>query len=180
MKMQELTGASLLAALALVFQLSPFWPTHFGMRLDLVAVPWLICLFLFGFRAGMLSMTATCVVICFIGEASWLGALMKFSATLPSMLLLGLVLRYKKRTLLFFAAFAALAVRSVGMVFLNYFFALPLWLHKATAEIISNELTIAIIAMNALQGVIELLLAYGIVYHTKLRRHAKHLYSKKV
>lgn len=174
-KTKIIISASMLAALSALLQLSPFWPTTWGMRIDLVAVPWLICLFLFGLEASLITLVATTVFIGFIAPSGWLGAGMKFLATLPLIIFLGAVhfkklKGIKKHQMFFIMFFLAVVVRCILMVYVNYYFALPIWLHKTTEEIMQFIPKWMIIIPNALQSVIEFGIAWMIVFMTKLRK----------
>ncbi|MBU0758615.1 MAG: hypothetical protein KKF44_11205 [Nanoarchaeota archaeon] len=95
MKQKQIIYASMLAALSIIFQFSPFFPTTWGMKIDIVAVPWLIALFLFGFETALLSMGITTIFIGFTSDASWLGATIKFTASLVPILILGYFYKLK-------------------------------------------------------------------------------------
>lgn len=177
MNTKGLVAAALMAALAVLFQLSPFWPTTWGMRIDLVAVPWLIALFIYGMWSGLLATIATTVFIGFFAPTSWLGAVMKFTATLPLLIFLGIVImqRYKgmKKHKMFFLAFVmAVLVRCVAMYFMNYYYALPIWLSMTTAELKQKFPVYVIILPNIGQSIVEFGLAWLIVFRTKLKKRA--------
>lgn len=172
--MKKIISATMLAALSILFQLSPFWPTTWGMRIDLVAVPWFISLFLFGLWPGLLTAVITCIFIGLVAPSSWLGALMKFSATIPILLVIGLVqlkkFKPKLQTKLFFITFAlAVIIRCVLMVYVNYYFALPIWLKLSTEQIMQQFPTYMIIVPNAVQSLIDFFIAWLIVFKTRLK-----------
>ncbi len=86
MKTYDLVIIGMLAALAAIFQVAHGVigiPTGFGMTVDLVAVPALLAFFLFGLEHSLWVLLIASAVITLIAPDSWLGASMKFSATLP-------------------------------------------------------------------------------------------------
>jgi len=86
MKTYDLVIIGLLAALAGVFQVTHGVlgiPTGFGMTVDLVAVPALLALYLFGFEHALWVLVIASLIITVVAPDSWLGASMKFAATLP-------------------------------------------------------------------------------------------------
>ena len=177
MDTKKIIYASMFAALSIVFQLSPFWPTTWGMRIDFVAVPWIIVLFLFGLDVALVTAVITSLLIAFITPSSWLGASAKLLATLPILLIVGLYL-IKGRTLkhnkfqqfLWFFLAISIVVRAVLMVFFNYYFALPIWLHKSIDEVMVAIPWWMIVVPNIIQSIIEFGIAWLVVFKTKIRK----------
>lgn len=58
-------------------------PSGFGMTLDLVAVPALVALFVFGFEHAVSVLVIGTLIITLISPTSWIGAGMKLAGTLP-------------------------------------------------------------------------------------------------
>ncbi|VVC03297.1 Uncharacterised protein [Candidatus Burarchaeum australiense] len=86
MKSYELSALAMLSAIAVVFQLLNNIvgvPTAFGMTIDLVGVPAILALFIFGFEAALYVAAVTALAITFIAPTTWLGASMKFAGTIP-------------------------------------------------------------------------------------------------
>lgn len=165
--------AAMLSGLSLLFQLMPFWPTSWGMRIDIVAVPWIIALFMFGWRASLLTTGISFILIGFIAASSWLGAGMKALATLTLLVPLYFSYDVRKKRLHYFWLFFmfGLVLRSVAMIYVNYYFALPIWLHMSSSEIIAEFPWYFIVIPNVVQGAIEVLIAYLVVFKTKLRNY---------
>jgi len=89
MKSYNLALIALLSALAGVLQVFNGiigFPTGFGMTIDLVGVPILLAFFLLGFEAALYTLLITAFLITMLSPTSWLGASMKFAATLPMFL----------------------------------------------------------------------------------------------
>ncbi|MEM3555475.1 MAG: hypothetical protein QXF56_02045 [Candidatus Micrarchaeia archaeon] len=115
MKTYKLTAVAMLSAIAAVFQFSHGIigiQTGFGMTVDLVGVPIMLAFFLFGLDAAFYTSILTALIITLISPETWLGASMKFAATVPMFLI---------------PAFWMLSVRkgfTLGRVLINIFFAL--------------------------------------------------------
>ena len=89
MKAYDLVVIAMLGALAAVFQIVHGVigiPTGFGMTVDLVAVPVILAFFLFGLEHSLWVLLIASFVITLIAPDSWLGASMKFMATIPMVL----------------------------------------------------------------------------------------------
>ncbi len=118
MKTYDIVIVALLAAAAAVFQLAHGIigiPTGFGMTVDLVAVPVLLAFFIFGLEHSLWVLLIASIVITLVAPDSWLGASMKFSATLPMVLIPAFYLlsREKKASFPLLAALAVFAAFAV-------------------------------------------------------------------
>ncbi len=126
MKTYRLVAAALLAGLSLALQLANNVvgvPTGWGMTVDLVGLPVLIALFVLGYGTALETLLAVCIGIALLASSGYIGAVMKFSATLPMLAVPAFYLIAKRRKLepsrlfvllglllaAFIAAFAAFA-----------------------------------------------------------------------
>jgi len=115
MKTYKLTSIAMLSCLASLLQLSHGAigiPTGFGMTVDLVGVPIILGFFLFGLDAAIYISLITALVITVASPETWLGASMKFAATVPMFLI---------------PSFYMLSVKKnfdTGKILVNMFFAL--------------------------------------------------------
>lgn len=102
MKTYRMIIIALFAAAAALFQLLHGIigiPTPFGMVIDLAAFPVLLAFFMFGFDAALSVCIVLTIIITLVSPESWLGASMKFAATLPMIMLPALwLLAGKKKT----------------------------------------------------------------------------------
>ena len=86
MTVRELSLAAGLASISAATQLihigyqSPTW----GMWIDVVAISWIIAFFLFGVRGSLLVSLVGALIITLFAPDTWLGASMKWIATLPT------------------------------------------------------------------------------------------------
>lgn len=179
---REITVIASMAAVSAAAQLFhlgyqlPQW----GMWLDVVAIPWLIIYFLFGSRPALIVSLLGSLVITFFSPDTWLGAVMKFTATLPIWLMLSLWLLVTKKQLLHLQKFTLLLVplilglifRSALMLPLNYYWAIPIWTNLTAEQAMGLIPWYIIAGVNAVQGIIDLVLAWLLVFRFKLYRYA--------
>lgn len=143
----KVAGAAVLAALSVVIQiLPPLFVTPWFMRLDLVAIPWVLCWLLFGFDAALLSLLVSVPLVGVLGPfaGGWVGAVMKAVASVwmfavPALFALRMggakSLILKKRVYVV-ASVVALLVRAVVTVLFNFYFALPFFFNMTPNDII--------------------------------------------
>ncbi len=134
----KITGAAALAPIAALLQVSPpIFLTPWFMRLDFVAVPWIICWMLFGFKASLLCIFISAPLIGFLGPfaGGWVGAIMKISASIwmiaiPALFTLkteNSLNLLKNKRLFILASLIAILTRDLTTVFLNLYFAIPVF-----------------------------------------------------
>jgi len=179
MKAREIGLIGLLLSLSLVLQISPLKvPTQWGMTIDLVAVPIVVIYILLGFWSSVTALVLLFLGLSLVSPASWLGASMKFFATLGVLIGLEIAKRitrfdfknYKKeRDLVIFVLVAYLigiAIRIPAMVAMNYYYALPLWLGIPREQVIPTieewfhiPFWLVIGIPNAIQSVVDVVLS---------------------
>jgi len=132
----KVAGAAVLASLSVIMQaLPPLFVTPWFMRVDLVAVPWVLCWLLFGFDAALLSLLVSVPLVGVLGPfaGGWVGAVMKSVASVwmfavpaffawrmggPKSLILN-------KRIYVVASVMALLIRALVTVVFNFYFALP-------------------------------------------------------
>lgn len=179
MKAREIGLIGLLLSLSLVLQISPLKvPTQWGMTIDLVAVPIVVIYILLGFWSSVTALVLLFLGLSLVSPASWLGASMKFFATLSVVIGLEIAKRitrfdfknYKReRDLVIFVLVAYLigiAIRIPAMVAMNYYYALPLWLGIPREQVIPTieewfhiPFWLVIGIPNAIQSVVDVVLS---------------------
>lgn len=194
----KVAGAAVLASLSVVMQiLPPLFVTPWFMRVDLVAVPWVLCWLLFGFDASLLSLLISVPLVGVLGPfaGGWVGAVMKSVASVwmfavPALFAwrLGRVksLILKKRVYVV-ASIAALVVRALVTVVFNFYFALPVFFNMNSNDIIQFfnfsqsfvGLSLGLVGFgafvgevafwNTVQGVIDIYAAYAIGFLVQRR-----------
>jgi riboflavin transporter len=179
---REIAIAAALSALSATVQLihvgyqSPQW----GMWIDVVAVSWIIAYFLFGVR---LSLIVTCVgtlMITLFAPDTWLGASMKFVATVP-IIISFFVWQYVRRKSIshystgkktVFPLIIGIIIRCCIVIPLNYYFAIPIWTGMTPSVAMKAIPWIIIAGFNIIQSLVDVILAWMIVYKFKISRFA--------
>jgi riboflavin transporter FmnP len=183
---RQLTIAAGLAALSALVQiihigyLSPQW----GMWIDIVAVTWIIALFLFGLRMAFIVSLIGAVIITLVAPDTWLGAGMKWLASAPIFLLLGLwtlkvkeknpLTYYKKISHLVTPVIIGMIIRCIIILPLNYYYAIPIWTKMTPDQAIHAIPWYIIVLFNIIHSLIDVALAWILVYKFRLDRYASH------
>ncbi len=142
----KLSGAAVLAALSVIFQaLPPIFLTPWFMRIDLVAVPWVICWVLFGYRAALISMIVSVPIVGALGPfaGGFVGAVMKSLASVW-MFTIPAVFTYKSnvnrllknKKILLAATVAAIVIRDAATAIVNLYFAIPVFFGMTPNQVI--------------------------------------------
>jgi riboflavin transporter FmnP len=134
----KIAAAALLAPLAILMQiLPPLFLTPWSMRIDLVAVPWILCWIVFGLRTSLLCVLISAPLVGVLGPAAGglVGMVMKSVASVWMFLIpaifahkVGGVQKLLENKLLFgLAVLGALIIRALVTVIFNFYFALPIF-----------------------------------------------------
>lgn len=179
---REISISAALAATSAVLQLihigyqSPTW----GMWIDLVAVSWIVAFFLFGIRSAINVSILGAIIITLFSPSTWLGAIMKWTATLPMYAMLFLLMRSKKKKLNFYKnpsnfivpTIIALVIRTIVVLPVNYYFAIPIWTGMTPEQAIVAIPWYIIAGFNSIQGILDVGLAWILVFSFRLSRYA--------
>ncbi|MCW4035470.1 MAG: hypothetical protein NWF03_08920 [Candidatus Bathyarchaeota archaeon] len=142
----KIAGAAILAPLTILLQsLPPIFITPWMLRVDLVAIPWMICWILFGLKPALLSLIISAPLVGFVGPFAGgaIGAIMKPLASVW-MFLIPAIFAWKiggtkklleNKRLFIVAGILALAVRAAVTICVNFYFALPVF-YGMTPDII--------------------------------------------
>nr|WP_297535798.1 ECF transporter S component [Thermococcus sp.] len=177
---REIAISGVMLGLALLLDVAPIdFPTVWGMKIDLVAVPIVVVYFLLGFWGGVFALGLLFVGLTVVSSASWLGAMMKVTATFPVILGLefarrtvGLDFRNPRRLFIFgvVAYIVGVAIRVPLMLALNYYVALPIWLGLPREQVVQAverwthvPFWVAIGLPNAVQSIIDVFLSLAVV-----------------
>jgi riboflavin transporter FmnP len=143
----KIAGATILAPLAVILQiLPPLFVTPWGIRIDLVAIPWILCWIIFGLKPALLSLLISAPLVGFLGPfaGGWVGATMKSVASIW-MFLIPAIFAWKtsgtkqfleNRRLFVLAGVLAIIVRAIVTVIFNFYFAIPFFFGMTTDAII--------------------------------------------
>lgn len=176
-----LTSAGMLAAIASVFQIIHIgYQSPWGMWIDFVAIPWILAYFLFNWRGALTVSILSAIIITFIAPSTWLGAVMKWIATLP-MWLIPLILYkisklklqdFRRLKIIIICLILAIILRGLLVIPLNYFYAIPIWTGMNPSQAMEFLPWWIIFGMNAIQGVLEFVVAWLLIFRFRLERFA--------
>ena len=117
--------------------LPPLFVTPWFMRIDLVAISWVLCWILFGFKAGLVCLLISVPLIGVLGPfaGGWVGAIMKSVSSvwmfaIPAFFAWrkdGIKWLLENRWAYVFSGILAIVVRDVVCVLFNFYFALPVF-----------------------------------------------------
>jgi riboflavin transporter FmnP len=176
----KIAGATLLAPLAVILQiLPPLFVSPWTMRIDLVAIPWVLCWIIFGLKPALLSILISAPLIGFLGPfaGGWVGATMKSVASvwmffIPAIFAGktgGAKYLLENKRLFALVGVLAISVRVLVTLLFNFYFAIPFFFDMTPDAIISyfsNVTTLGFIGLgayvtevafwNIIQGIIDL------------------------
>jgi riboflavin transporter len=193
----KIAGATIMAPLAVILQiLPPLFVSPWSMRIDLAAIPLMICWIIFGLKPALLSLLISAPLIGFLGPfaGGWVGATMKSVATIWMFLIPGIIAwktggtknLLENKRLFVSASILALIARILVTVIFNFYFALPLFFPdyfpnpEAIISYFSNVTTLGFIGVgayitevafwNTIQGIIDLIatLIIGLVIFRRI------------
>lgn len=197
LSVRELAASTLLGALSIFFVFLPDVRLPWGMAaLDFIAVPWIIALLLFGLKAGFLTSVMGTLGIFFFSEevVPVIGATMKFSASVPLIIIPAVIFSLsrfrlysdaaKMKKVYAFSMGIAIVVRCFVTMFLNYYWAIPLMFGLNPVDVpasfnwffwgsqmdphLLTYFVLGVSLWNTWQGIIDAVIAWLIVYPTKL------------
>ncbi len=143
----KIAGAAILAPLTIILQaLPPLFLTPWGMQIDIVALPWMICWIIFGLKPALLCLLISAPLVGFVGPFAGgaIGATMKPLASIW-MFLIPAIFAWKlggtkqlleNKRFFVLAGILALVVRAVVTVLANFYFALPIFFNMTPDVII--------------------------------------------
>lgn len=201
----KVAGAATLAPLSVLLQsLPPVYLTPWFMRIDLVAIPWMLCWMLFGFKAALLCMAVSAPIVGILGPfaGGWVGAIMKSAASIWMIAIPELFRHRSRQTCNLFqdrraftlSTIASIAVRDVATLLFNFYFALPVFFGMSPDQILSfftnprsqsfvgsslgaigvTAFVIEIVFWNTIQGLIDAYVSLAAVLVTARRLFGRH------
>lgn len=189
-------GIGTFAALSTVLNFGTIWLTFWGMKIDLVAVPWVIAWVLFGYEAALICALISIPTVSFVGfgVTGLVGGTMKFIASVWMFSVPAVVALASRKTRLTFirsplffvpAAVLAIVVRDLVCVFFNFYFALPVFLGLDVGQVVEFMQTspftywvgisglavfiFEIVFWNSVQGLIDMFLSWAVTLAVAMR-----------
>jgi riboflavin transporter FmnP len=181
MKTYEISACAALAAISAVVQIVHLgYMTQWGMWVDIVAIPWMLAFFLYRGKAAFFVSIVGAIIITLVDPSTWLGAGMKWLATMPMWLIPWIFQRsyklrlkdFKKLRIIVFCLILAIIVRGIIVIPFNYYFALPIWTGWSPEKAMLMLPWWIIFSLNAIQGILEVMIAWLLVFKFKLKRFA--------
>lgn len=177
---RDLAIAAGLTAFSAVVQLIHigYQSPQFGMWIDIVAVTWLMAFFLFGMRMSFLVSLGGALVITLFAPDTWLGASMKWVASFPMWFILAAFLLIIKKPISHYSRFRnlilpvslALVLRTLFVIPLNYYYAIPIWTGMTAEQAIAAIPWYIIALFNIVQGLVDVTFAWVLVNKFRLNR----------
>ena len=179
---RELAYLGALAAVSAALQLFHlgYQSAQWGMWIDFVAVTWIMAFFLFGVKASFTVSLLGAVIITLFAPDTWLGASMKWMATMPVFLSLYLFLVIQKENPGYFRnwkniivpVILGIIVRSLIVIPVNYFYAIPIWTGMTPGQAMGAIPWYIIAGFNSVQTLIEVIIAHLLVFKSGFQKYA--------
>ncbi|MBD3352357.1 MAG: hypothetical protein GF364_12795 [Candidatus Lokiarchaeota archaeon] len=133
----KIAGSAIFSALSYVVQWA-FKPIVDAFRIpgwemtwfDPVSIIWIMAFFIFGYEAGFLTTIIGSLLLLLTDPAAWLGPLMKFTATIPLIIVPLVVMKLRRKTLtsenllekknIILSWFGSVSIRVPVMMLMNY------------------------------------------------------------
>lgn len=186
---RQIALAAGLAAVSAVVQLIHigYQSPQFGMWIDIVAVTWIVGIFLFGSRMAFIVSIMGAIIITLFAPDTWLGASMKWLASFPIWVLLGIwtikrgqaIEYYKKWWKLLIPLFIGIVIRCLIIIPVNYFYAIPIWTGLSPVKAMAVIPWQMIALFNIVQSFVDVGVAWVLVYKFGLNRFASENQTKK-
>lgn len=181
-----LASIAMMSTLAIILDVLPSVRVPWGMKIDFVGTVWVLSYFLYGLSVALPVSIITTLYITIFSVTGFVGATMKFIATIPMFLIPALVSYlpffsnrsskiFNKLLLIIGVCILANVVRLVATITVNYYWAIPLWTGIPTNKILDAMFNGSILGfvvfvagMNVLQGVVDILVPWVLGFKLKL------------
>lgn len=190
-KSYYIVSVAMLSALAIVFDVfsdALSLRVPWGMKIDFVGTVWVLTYFLYGLSVALyVSVITTLYIIFGPTPTHFVGATMKFIATIPMFLIPALMSYlpffsnrsskiFNRLPLIIGLTVLANVVRLLITIPVNYYWAIPLWMGIPTDKILAlpmfNGSILAFVVyiggMNVFQGIVDIILPWFIAFKFKL------------
>lgn len=155
------------------------------IAVDIVGVFWAIAFFLFALKGYLIVSGVGLVLVSLFSSGGWVGGIMKFAAVGFTVLGFYLVLLAtktkveslgdikKKWPVILVGLLNAFIFRGIGMYFLYYYFAFPAYVGVSPERALQMVPIYNVVGLNILSAVIDLTLAFVLVYVFKLDKFGR-------
>ena len=182
-----LVGTAVMSTLAIILDLLPLPRVIWGMKIDLVGAIWVLSFFLYGWKSALGVASITAIYIAMFSSTGYVGAVMKFIATVPMflvpMLMLYLPFFSKKEARVFshvIVIIAATVLASVARLLIattvNLYWAIPIWFVMTPDQVLTNfgglwALVIFVASLNIVQGIVDIIIPWMLAFKLKLSQY---------
>jgi riboflavin transporter FmnP len=184
-----IVSTAVLSALAIIFDVtSDAFPlrTPWGMKIDFVGALWVLAFFLYGLTEALSVSIITALFITAFMPTGFIGATMKFIATIPMFLvpaLMSHISRSKAGAKMFnsvpvitVACISSTLVRLLAATIVNLYWAIPIYLGIPQEEVLNAlggliPLIAFVAGMNVLQGVIDIFVSWLLAFKFKISEY---------
>lgn len=183
-KSYSIISIAIMSALAIIFDVIPSVRAPWGMKIDFVGTVWVLSYFLYGLSIAFPVSAITSLYLTFFSTTGFVGATMKFVATIPMFLIPALVSHlpffsnrgskiFNNLPLIIGLNIIANVVRLLVATVVNLYWAIPIWTGMTQDEILGYyggliPLIIFVAVLNVLQGFVDILVAWALAFKTKL------------
>lgn len=184
-----IVSTAVMAALSIIFELIPSFRVFWGMKIDFVGVIWVLAFFLYGLNEALCVSAITALFILLYSPTGFVGAVMKFVATVPMFLVpAGLLYlpffthktskAFNRVPTILVACILAVLVRIGVCSLVNYYWAIPLFLGIPSGVLLERFFGGSVLAfvayiagMNLLQGIVDVVVPWFLAFKVKLAEY---------
>jgi riboflavin transporter FmnP len=182
-----LVATAVMSTIAIVMDLLPLPRVIWGMKIDLVGAIWVLTFFLYGWKPALTVSSITAIYIAMFSDTGYVGALMKFIATIPMFLvpaaMISLPFFGKKESRVFeriIVITAATILATVTRLFLatavNLYWAIPIWWGMTPEQTLATfggivPLIAFVASLNVVQGIVDILASWALAFKLRLSQH---------
>lgn len=175
---------AILSTLSIIFEIIPSLRVPWGMKIDFVGVVWVLAYFLYGLKEAL---SVSVITTLFILSYDFVGAIMKFIATLPMFLVpAGLIhspfffektsRSFNKLRVMVMMCLLATSVRLIVTSVVNLYWAIPLFwgiTSDAVLEVFGGVVpfVIFVASMNLLQSIVDMVVPWLLAYKFRLAEY---------
>lgn len=179
-----LVATAVMSTIAIVLDLLPLPRVIWGMKIDLVGAIWVLTFFLYGWKPALTVGSITAIYIAMFSNTGYVGAVMKFIATIPMFLvpaaMINLPFFHKKESRVFeriLVITAATILASVTRLFLatavNLYWAIPIYTGREALAYFGGivPLVTFVAGLNVVQGIVDILVSWALAFKLRLSQH---------
>jgi len=179
-----LVSVAVMSTLSIILDLIPLPRVVWGMKIDFVGTIWVLSFFLYGASQALSVALVTALYIALLSNTGYVGAVMKFLATVPMFLVPAAFTKIpvlsKKGSGLFnnilitsAVALVASAMRLLVATLVNLYWAIPIWFNMTPESVLAYfggivPLIVFVAGMNTVQGIVDVYVSWFAAFKLKL------------